>query len=70
MNRDELRSIRDILLLVGVKVPLVVMNDWSGWELDAAADWASATHFRASDNLIKIPPMPACMKAYLPEVAR
>jgi hypothetical protein len=61
---------RDLLLLVGLKVPLVVIRDWSGWEREQAERWASACIARASDNThVRIAPRPRCLAAYKEERA-
>lgn len=54
------------LLLVGApNVPEEAVASWSQDERNAAYDWAMARHIRASDNDVEVPPMPACVAAYL-----
>jgi hypothetical protein len=64
-GRAAARITRDLLLLVDVKVPLVVIREWSGWERQQANDWAGAVHAHASDNNNRVPPLPRCLKAYV-----
>jgi hypothetical protein len=59
------RVVRDLLLLVGIKVKLVEMReDWSGPDVEAAEKWAGAVYLRASDNNVRIPPRPQILKRY------
>lgn len=61
------REVRDLLLLVGVKVMLVEMReDWSGVDVEAAEKWAVAIHLAASDNRVRIPLRPQVLKRYIP----
>lgn len=61
-----LNTLRDLLLLAGRKVTLKSLRDWSLIEREAAADWASAIHLRASDNPVRVPRTPKHV-ASLPE---
>jgi hypothetical protein len=65
---EEIRTTRDLLLLVGVKATLVALRELNGWEMEQAADWAAAAYLCASDNNVKVPAKPRCLRA-LPEVA-
>jgi hypothetical protein len=59
------REVRDLLLLVGIKVPLVDMReDWSGIDVKGAEEWDAAQYLRASDNRVQIPYRPPCLKRY------
>jgi hypothetical protein len=62
---EERRTTRDLLSLVGVKVPLIVMRTWNGWETELAGDWAAATHLQASDNAVRTTAPPRCLRPYL-----
>jgi hypothetical protein len=66
-HEQKLRVVRDMLALVDSPVPLVVMREWSGWELQAVEDWAAQTHLKASDNNLRVPPVPRCVRAYVVE---
>lgn len=67
-SRSSAHVTRDLLLLVGLKVPLVVIRDWGGWERDQVDSWASACIARASDNSgVRIPPRPRYLAAYKEE---
>jgi hypothetical protein len=70
MRREEyLRVVRDLLLLVSSPVPLVVMREWSGWEVTQVEDWALSAHLKAGDNDVRVPPVPAVLRAYVRETA-
>jgi hypothetical protein len=60
----ERRSTKDLLLLVGVKTTLVALRQLSGWEMEQAADWAAMAYLHASDNAVKVPPMPRCLRSF------
>jgi hypothetical protein len=64
-HEKKLRIVRDMLALVNSPVPLVVMREWSGWELAAVEDWAVAVRMKASDNSVRVPPPPACVRSYV-----
>jgi len=67
MKRTELlRITRDLLLLADLKVPLVDIREWGGWEIEQAEEWAAAVHGRASDNIIRVPAKPGFLKKYSP----
>jgi hypothetical protein len=66
---EERRATRDLLLLAGVKASLVALRQLSGWEMELAGDWAAMLHLRASDNSVKVPAKPRCLRQF-PEVAR
>ena len=63
----RIRSTHDLLLLVDIKVPLVVMREWSSWELEQAEKWAGQSYLAASDNVVRIPSRPRCLWPYLPK---
>lgn len=55
-------EVRDLLMLVTTKVPpLDRVESWTDLERAEAARWAAATHLRASDNPVRIPPVPNVM---------
>lgn len=58
---ENYRGTRDLLLVVGFKISLVVLRNLSGWEVEAAQNYATALLLRASDNDVKLPPMPRCL---------
>jgi len=55
---------QDILLLVCIKVPLAHIRRWTPKQIEAAEKWAGAMHFRASDNIIRVPPKPTFLERY------
>ena len=55
--RDDSETF-ELLSLVDAEVPLETINGWPDEQCQAADDWAAATHLRASDNEITVPPMP------------
>jgi hypothetical protein len=63
-HEQNLRIVRDMLLLVDSPVPLLVMREWSGWESAVVQNWAAAAHLKASDNSVRVPPVPRCVEAY------
>jgi hypothetical protein len=68
MRREEkLRFVRDMLLLVDSPVPLVVMREWSVWELSEVEVWAALAHHKAGDSNVRVPPIPRCLRAYVVE---
>jgi len=68
MKREaKLRIVRDLLLLVDSPVPLIVMREWGGNEVEAVEAWAVAAHLAASDNSVRVPPVPKCVRAFVRE---
>lgn len=65
--RITFNTLRDMLLLVGRDLSREKFNAWSQAERNKAERWAAATHLRASDNPVKVPPLPAHVSV-LPEV--
>nr|WP_316642853.1 hypothetical protein [uncultured Roseateles sp.] len=58
-QRDD-NSIRLMLLCVGIDADLATVASWSSADAEAAAEWAAATHFSASDNDdVVVPPRPS-----------
>jgi hypothetical protein len=54
--------LRDMLLLVSRRLPRATFRAWTANQRKAAENWASLSHLSASDNPVKVPPMPACVK--------
>jgi len=54
-------DVETLLLLVGEERPRWWIEARSRDELTALADWASRVHLSASDNVVRIPPRPACL---------
>jgi hypothetical protein len=50
--------LRDMLLLVCYEVPQAVIDGWSNEWCWQAEKWAGRTHLRASDNYVRVPPLP------------
>jgi hypothetical protein len=65
-ERADFPVLRDMLSLVGRKLSRSAFRQWTSKQRAAAEKWAAATHLRASDNPVHVPPMPACVKR-LPE---
>lgn len=60
-------STHDLLLLTHLhEVPLPVIESWSQRQLNQAERWAGLTHLGASDNPVKVPPMPDFLKPWEP----
>lgn len=62
-QRDE-EAIAELLGLVGIKVDADAVTYWLDDQVKRAEDWAAAAHLQASDNNIKVPPMPMFLKPY------
>lgn len=58
----SVRSLQDILLLVDEYVTLRVLRTWTPRQRRAALVWAGKTHLRASDNPVRVPPKPRCLR--------
>lgn len=63
-REKDMRVTRDLLLLAGIKVPLVDMREWSGWQFSQAEEWAAKVYSRASDNPVRVPAKPGFLKKY------
>jgi hypothetical protein len=64
------RALRDILELVCTEVPLAVVKAWT-WDQRAEAErWAGLLHLKASDNPVRVPPVPAHVEQYREGAAR
>ena len=63
-HEDLVHVTRDLLLLVGLKVPLSHIRKWSDWQLEAAGNFAAKSHLAASDNPVRVPPKPGFLKNY------
>jgi len=61
-ERVSLETLRDLLALVSRRASLNALRSWTPNQRAAAEKWAAATHLRASDNVVRVPPMPACVK--------
>jgi hypothetical protein len=53
---------QSLLALASKQLPWVTWNSWSSEQRAQAANWAAATHLRASDNNNRVPPMPEHVK--------
>ena len=51
-------SLQIILILVGLEPSLETIATWSEEQRQLAQHWAAATHYRASDNDVDVPPRP------------
>lgn len=58
------QAISDLLGMVEVDAAVDVVVKWSDEEAFAAMHWAWKSHLRASDNIVKVPPMPAFLVPY------
>lgn len=56
-RRDNLAT-QDLLELVDITVDLGDIAQWSNQQILEAERYAMAKHYRASDNIVKVPPMP------------
>lgn len=56
--------VHDLILLTDYNVPMDEIRKWTWEEREAVADWAAATHLRASDNHNKVPPKPEILSKY------
>ena len=65
-KESRIRSTRDLLLLADIKVPLIDLREWSGWQFTQADEWAAAVHLHASDNNNRVPAKPGFLKKYSP----
>lgn len=54
--------LRDMLLLVSRRLPRATFRAWTANQRKAAENWAALSHLSASDNPVKVPAMPACVK--------
>lgn len=58
-TRDD-QATQDLVTLVCDRlVMLSVIERWTDEQCRQAEEWAAAVHFRASDNAVKVPQMPA-----------
>lgn len=60
-RNDQLTQ--DVLDFADVQVSLDEIARWTDKQCEQAEDWAGAVHFRASDNPVHVPPMPAFLPA-------
>ena len=67
-KRDD-QATQDLIDLGSDKLaPLSVISTWTDEQCRQAEAWASARHFHASDNIVRVPPVPPHVAA-LPERA-
>ena len=64
-NREIPRTgvLRDLLLLVGVRVSKETIKRWSDHQKRKVTEWASLVHLSASDNDVEIPNRPEFLPA-------
>lgn len=65
-QRDDEATI-DLLELAGILAPTQVVHSWTDEQCQQAEEWAAARHFRASDNAVRVPPVPAHVAAIAAE---
>jgi hypothetical protein len=61
---STVRVTRDLLMLVGLEVPLTHILRWTAKQREQAEEWASKSHLRASDNIVRVPVKPAFLNRY------
>lgn len=54
--------LRDMLLLVDRPASIGQLMRWTPNQRASAEKWAAAVHLRASDNIVRVPPEPSCVK--------
>lgn len=59
---DE-ESLKDLLLMVGVDVPVEIIGTWTMEQRDRAETWAAKYFLAANDNVIRIPQRPDFLPA-------
>lgn len=64
-RRDPGGATQDFLSLVCCDVPKRVIRKWTPQQVELAEKWAGAVHLRASDNIVRVPPMPKFLKPFL-----
>lgn len=62
--------VSDILSLVCLEIPEEEIAGWTREQMGAAIDWGAATHFKASDNVVKVPPVPVFLVKYIDAARR
>lgn len=69
-KRDD-ETVETWMLIVGLdRTPsLAEIAEWSDEQCLLAEDWALATHLRASDNLVRVPAVPAHLQTFLTAAA-
>jgi hypothetical protein len=61
---DDLDSLSDLLGLVGITADPDDISEWTKHQQEQASKWAAKTHLSASDNNVRVPPMPAFLELY------
>lgn len=56
--RDEGRSLQATLALVDRRATLNQLRRWTQGQREQASAWAWKQHLRASDNNVRVPPIP------------
>jgi|GEM_PF-5351952 len=60
------RQLFDLLSLVMAGPPgFAAIASWSALDRGLAARWAAATHLRASDNPVRVPPVPGVIEGWV-----
>lgn len=59
---DEYPFLRDLLALVERRLTRRAFRTWTPTQRLRATQYAWRAHLRASDNVVKVPTMPACVK--------
>ena len=52
------------LLMIDLDIPEAEIASWTDEQCQKAEEYAAAIHLRASDNIIRIPPMPEFLKKF------
>lgn len=60
-------TLQDLLLLVDVDVPIGGIVGWTDDQMRAAEKWAGRVHLSASDNPVRVPPMPEFLRPFCKE---
>lgn len=61
---SEMEILQDILKLIDEDVPLCVIETWSARERECVETWAEKVYLKASDNNVRVPPVPDVLKKY------
>ena len=65
----DCQATRDLLLLADVDVPLEVIKNWTPTQFCLAEEWATRVYLDASDNNVRIPKRPHCLRGFKPPEA-
>ncbi len=68
-ENDKLKVLTfgDVVLaleLVSMEVPVEKVKGWTEDQMKAAFEWAWKLHLQASDNIVRVPPMPEFLKVF------